>query len=157
MTHPQKSLQMAFAPKSICFGCGPANSKGLRIQSFVEGDKVVARWQAEEHHQAFPNVLNGGIIGALLDCHANWTAAWTLMKNKAADHPPCTVTAEYSIRLKKPTPTQDKEILLEAWPIESDDRKAKIAAELKVDGELCASCEGLFVAVKPGHPAYFRW
>ncbi|HIN45717.1 MAG TPA: PaaI family thioesterase, partial [Candidatus Marinimicrobia bacterium] len=60
-----KSLQLTFAPKSICFGCGPANKEGLRINSFVDGDSVVAEWSAEKHHEAFPGVLNGGIIGAL--------------------------------------------------------------------------------------------
>ena len=29
----------------------------------------------EPHHLAFEGVLNGGICGALLDCHSNWTAA----------------------------------------------------------------------------------
>ena len=36
-----KSLQDTYAPTSICFGCGPANEKGLRIKSFVDGDTVV--------------------------------------------------------------------------------------------------------------------
>jgi hypothetical protein len=34
----------------------------------------------EAHHEAFPGMLNGGIAGALLDCHSNWTAAHHLMK-----------------------------------------------------------------------------
>ena len=60
-------LQEKFAPASICFGCGPANDKGLRVRSFVRGDEIVATWQPEKHHEAFPGILNGGIIGALLD------------------------------------------------------------------------------------------
>lgn len=151
------SLQERYAPSSICFGCGPANEKGLRIRSIVDGDKVRAEWKPEKHHEAFPNVLNGGIVGSLLDCHCNWTAAWKLMNTQNLDHPPCTVTAEYSIKLLKPTPTEGKTIELEAWVLESDNKKAKIAGELKVDGEVCATCTGLFVAVKPGHPAYYRW
>ncbi len=54
-----------YSPASICFGCGPANEKGLRINSFPDGDEVIAEWRAEPHHQAFPGMLNGGIIGAL--------------------------------------------------------------------------------------------
>jgi acyl-coenzyme A thioesterase PaaI-like protein len=158
MTTEKKSLQQTYAPTSICFGCGPANEKGLRIQSIVEGNRVKARWIPEKHHEAFPNVLNGGIVGSLLDCHCNWTAAWTLMQAQNLDHPPCTVTAEYSIKLLRPTPTENSQVLeLEAWVIESDSKKAKIAGELKANGEVCATCEGLFVAVKPGHPAYYRW
>ena len=61
--------------------------------------EVVAEWKPEPKYEAFPGVLNGGIIGTLLDCHCNWTAAYQLMKHAGADHPPCTVTAEYSIKL----------------------------------------------------------
>ena len=86
------SLQDRYAPNNRCFGCGPANEKGLRIKSFVEGDEVVATWQPEAHHEAFTGMLNGGICGALLDCHSNWTAAWFLMNQSGADTPPCTVT-----------------------------------------------------------------
>ncbi|MCV5824729.1 hypothetical protein OFN33_30195, partial [Escherichia coli] len=82
----------------ICFGCGPANEKGLHIRSFPEGDEVVATWRAEPHHMAFPGVLNGGIIGALLDCHSNWTAAYHLMKRNGLDKPPCTVTADFHVK-----------------------------------------------------------
>ncbi len=41
---------------------------------------MVCDFTPEPHHQAFPGMLNGGIIGALLDCHSNWTAAYHLMK-----------------------------------------------------------------------------
>ena len=46
------------------------------------------------------------IIGTLLDCHCNWTAAWHLMKRAREDRPPCTVTADYAIKLLRPTPTE---------------------------------------------------
>ncbi|HSE41861.1 MAG TPA: PaaI family thioesterase, partial [Acidobacteriota bacterium] len=75
----QKSLQETYAPNNACFGCGPVNEKGLKIRSFVQGDEVVAEWTPQRHHEAFPGVLNGGIIGALLDCHSNWAAVWHLM------------------------------------------------------------------------------
>ena len=64
----ERSLQETYSPAGICFGCGPANDKGLQINSFVDGDEVVATWTPEPQHQAFPGMLNGGIIGALLDC-----------------------------------------------------------------------------------------
>lgn len=149
-------LQDQFAPENSCFGCGPKNEKGLRIKSFVKGEEVVAEWHAEPHHEAFPGMLNGGIIGSLLDCHSNWTAAWHLMKKNGLDHPPCTVTAAYAIKLLKPTPT-DSVIKLVARVVESTDKRAEIEAELSSQGEVCATCRGTFVAVKPGHLAYHRW
>jgi acyl-coenzyme A thioesterase PaaI-like protein len=72
----RKSLQETYAPRSICYGCGPANPQGLHIRSFPEGDVLVAEWTPQPHHQAFPGALNGGIIGTLLDCHCNWAAAY---------------------------------------------------------------------------------
>jgi len=32
-----------------------------------------------------------------------------------------------------------------------------VEAELHAGGKVCATSSGLFVAVKPGHPAYHRW
>ncbi len=152
----EKSIQETYAPHNACFGCGPANEKGLRIRSFPAGDEVVADWQPEPHHEAFPGMLNGGIIGALLDCHSNWAAAWHLMKQAGADSPPCTVTADYAIRLTRPTPT-DGPVHLVARVVESTDDRAVVEARLEAGGKVCATCRGTFVAVKPGHPAYHRW
>ncbi len=150
------SLQHQFFPKGTCFGCGPANPKGLRIESFVEGDETIATWRAERHHEAYPGMLNGGIIGALLDCHSNWTAAWHLMKKRGLQTPPCTVTAEYSIKLLRPTPV-DQEVTLRGRVVESTEDRVTIEATLTAAGRPCATCRGLFVAVKEGHPAYHRW
>jgi acyl-coenzyme A thioesterase PaaI-like protein len=128
----------------------------LHIRSFAEGEEVVAEWQPKQEYEAFPGVLSGGIIGTLLDCHCNWSAAWHLMKKNGADKPPCTVTAEYAIKLLRPTPT-DKAVKLVARVIESTDDRATIEGELIAHDKVCATCHGTFVAVKPGHPAYHRW
>ncbi|HYJ48260.1 MAG TPA: PaaI family thioesterase [Pyrinomonadaceae bacterium] len=153
----EQSLQEKYAPHNACFGCGPANEKGLRIRSFpVEGDEVVCEWQPETFHEAFPGMLNGGIIGTLMDCHSNWTAAWHLMNRNHLDSPPCTVTADYSIKLKRPTPT-DRPVKLVARVVEANEDRAVVEAELIAHDKVCATCRGTFVAVKPGHPAYHRW
>ena len=150
------SLQDQYAPNNRCFGCGPANDKGLRIKSFVVGDEVKCTWHAEPHHAAFDNMLNGGICGALLDCHSNWTAAYYLMTRLGQDAPPCTVTAEFAVKLLAPTP-MDAPIELSAKVVEGSDRKAIVEAELSVNGKVTATCRGIFVAVKEGHPAFHRW
>lgn len=152
----RKSLQDQYAPSSICFGCGPANKLGLQIKSFAEGDTTVAEFTPQKHHEAFPGVLNGGIIGALLDCHSNWTAAWALMRKSGTDNPPCTVTADYAVVLKRPTPSNGP-VRLRARVKSIGDDRATIEAELEAGGKICATCTGTFVAVKEGHPAYHRW
>jgi hypothetical protein len=55
-----------------------------------EQRRVVAEWKPEKKYEAFEGVLNGGIIGTLLDCHCNWTAAYHLMKRAGENRPPCT-------------------------------------------------------------------
>ena len=151
-----KSLQERYAPANSCWGCGPANSEGLRIRSFPKGDVVVAEWKPETKYEAFPGVLNGGIIGTLLDCHCNWTAAYHLMKHARSAHPPCTVTAEYSIKLLRPTPT-NAPVSLSAKIVDLTDDRAMAEGTLSAAGKVCATCRGIFVAVKEGHPAYHRW
>jgi len=152
----EESLQDRYAPSNICFGCGAANAKGLRIKSFVEGDELVATWQPEAHHQAFEGVLNGGIIGALLDCHSNWTACYHLMKAQGLDKPPCTVTADFHVKLRHPTPT-DVPLHLRAKVVQLEGDRAVIEATLEAGGKITATCRGTFVAVKEGHPAFHRW
>jgi acyl-coenzyme A thioesterase PaaI-like protein len=153
-----ESLQDRYAPQNRCFGCGPANEKGLRIKSFVSdaGDKLVAEWRPEPHHQAFEGVLNGGICGALLDCHSNWAAAHHLMKKSGATTPPCTVTADFLVTLKRPTP-MDVPLTLRARVVESLEDRAVVEATIEAKGRVTATCRGTFVAVKEGHPAYHRW
>ena len=151
-----KSIQETYAPNLQCFGCGPANPKGLHVRSFPSGEEVIAEFQPEKYQEAFEGMLSGGIIGTLLDCHCNWTAAWHLMNKLGLDHPPCTVTAEYSIKLRRPTPT-DQPVKLVARVIESTDEIAIVEGELIAHDKVTATCRGTFVAVKPGHPAYHRW
>jgi acyl-coenzyme A thioesterase PaaI-like protein len=121
-----------------------------------EGDEVVADWTPEPHHEAFPGMLSGGIVGTLLDCHGNWTAAWHLMTKAGAEQPPVTVTAEYAVKLRRPTPSGSP-VHLRARVVESTADRAVVEASLESGGTVCATCRGTFVAVKPGHPAYHRW
>jgi acyl-coenzyme A thioesterase PaaI-like protein len=153
--NPQ-SLQERYAPGNACFGCGHANAQGLRIKSYEEGDAVVAHWRAQKHHEAFPGVLNGGIVGALLDCHSNWAALVALMQKSGQSTPPCTVTADFHVTLRAPTPS-DAELQLWAKAVEVKEDRAIVEATLSANGKVCARCRGTFVAVKPGHPAHYRW
>ncbi len=153
----EQSLQEKYSPNNACFGCGPKNEKGLRIRSFPrENGDVVCEWTPEKHHESFPGMLSGGIIGTLLDCHSNWAATYHLMNQRGESSAPCTVTANYAVKLLRPTPS-DGPIFLTARVVESKEDRATVEAELSAGGKVCATCSGLFVAVKPGHPAYHRW
>lgn len=157
MNDDSASIQARFSPRGRCFGCGPANARGLRIASFPSGpaadDPVTAVWTPAEHHQAFRDVLNGGIIGTLLDCHSNWAAAWFLMRRDGLDEPPCTVTMDFHVRLRRPTP-MDGPLRLVARAVADEGPKVTVEATLTAAGVVTATCLGRFVAVGPDHPAY---
>jgi acyl-coenzyme A thioesterase PaaI-like protein len=153
------SLQERFAPAGHCFGCGPTNPVGLRIRSRPDRDDpsvLVADVAPRPELEAFDGVVNGGILGTLVDCHMNWTAAWSLMHARAADRPPTTVTLEYSIRMRRPTPSS-RPIHLRAWVVDLAEDRATVEAEISSDSIVTANARGTFVAVKPDHPAYDRW
>jgi acyl-coenzyme A thioesterase PaaI-like protein len=160
MTQPtEPSLQERFAPEGRCFGCGPRNEQGLRIRSFASPDDpaiVIADWTPQPQHEAFDGVVNGGIIGTLLDCHMNWAATTHLMRRRGAERPPTTVTLEYSVEMRRPTPSGGQ-LHVEARVVDSEDDRATVEGSITAAGRVTAIGRGTFVAVKPGHPAYDRW
>ena len=149
-------VQHQYAPSSICFGCGPANVDGLQIKSYRIENGLRMSFTPDAHHQAFPGMINGGIIGTLLDCHGNWTAAVALMDQDGVDEPPCTVTASYSVQLRRPTPN-DTELHITSQVVSIEGNKVNVELLMEAEGKVCATGKGLFVAVTEGHPAYHRW
>lgn len=157
----ERSLQERFAPSNRCFGCGPANPDGLRLKSHPAADfetsgEVHCDWTPQPRYEAFTGMVNGGILGALLDCHSNWTAAHHLMRARGESTPPCTVTADFHVKLRKPTPS-NAPLHLTAKVVESGPDRATVEATLSSGGVVTATCRGLFVAVREGHPAFHRW
>ena len=47
------SVQNEYAKKSICYGCGPANKKGLKIESYRSEEGLDLWFDPEPEHQAF--------------------------------------------------------------------------------------------------------
>lgn len=151
------SLQERFAPEGRCFGCGPANGLGLRIRSFEADDgTVVADWQARHDHEAFDGFVNGGILGTLIDCHSNWTAIAALLARGGGSVAPSTVTAEYSVRFRRPTPS-DRPLRLVGRAVDVAEDRVTVETTIEVHGTATAIGRATFVAVKPGHPAFGRW
>jgi acyl-coenzyme A thioesterase PaaI-like protein len=149
-------VQERYAPRNRCFGCGPANPNGLHIRSFEDGEGLVAEWTAQPHHEAFDGAVSGGIIGTLMDCHSNWTAAVHLMSRMGRASPPCTVTAEFHVKLLRVTPSNGP-LHLKARVVESGEDRATVETTMEAGGQTTAAFRGVFVAVKEGHPAFHRW
>ena len=82
----------------------PANTKGpphpLDCRCPRAPTRLCSSGHRTENHQAFEGILNGGIIGTLLDCHSNWAATWHLMRRDGLEKPPVTVTADFHVKLE---------------------------------------------------------
>ena len=149
------SLQDQFAPDSICFGCGPSNTKGLQIKSFVQGDMIIGHFTPEPHHHAFPGVLHGGTIASILDCHCNWSACWYLMQHLKTDQLPCMVTAELNVKYLKPTP-MDTALELKSRLFLIEKKKVIVQGELSIADKTYCEVTGAFIQVSQNHPAFHR-
>ena len=152
-----RSLQERFAPEGRCFGCGPANERGLRIRSFEADDgTVVADWQPRPEHEAFEGFVNGGVLGTLIDCHSNWTGVAAMLARSGDMVAPSTVTAEYSVRFRRPT-RSDRPLRLIGRAMDVGEDRVTVETSIEVDGVTTATGRATFVSVKPGHPAFGRW
>jgi acyl-coenzyme A thioesterase PaaI-like protein len=140
---------------SYCWGCGRSNEHGFRLKSFWQGDEVVATWQPEEYHMAFPGVLNGGIIATLIDCHslnmANAAACRADGREYDADPLSGFVTGSIFIKYLKPTPT-DESVFLRARVKEMKERKITVTCSLYSGETECAT--GEVIAIRIGQSKF---
>ena len=83
----------------LCQNAGPAAEEGLGLQSFRIPNGLQGRLQLPRKYQAFPQIINGGVVSALFDCHGNWTAAIALMDRSGLPRPPLTLTSELLVML----------------------------------------------------------
>ena len=134
-----------------CHGCGADNSKGLQIKSYWDGDEAVARWQPEPHHcGGSRDILNGGIIASLIDCHSLNLAiadAYRAESRTIGSRPRIGyVTANLNVSYLKPTPIHEA-VELRARISKLDGRKAWVHCTLSAAGEICATGEVLGIRV----------
>jgi len=108
-------------PDLTCYGCGPANEVGLHLESYLgeDSETLVATVQPDEiFNSGAPNVMYGGHIASLIDCHSIWTAitfAYIAENRQLGSSPRIAyVTGELCVDYHAPTPL-DCPIELTAW------------------------------------------
>jgi acyl-coenzyme A thioesterase PaaI-like protein len=145
------ALQDAW-PQGTCYGCGPANPLGLHIKSYWadDGETVIATFQPDEKYNAgFPNVMYGGLVASLIDCHSIWTAIAATYRAEGREHgslPAISyVTGSLTVRYLRPTP-MDVPSELRARVTELHPKKALVTCTLHAGGAITA--EGSVVAVR---------
>ena len=135
-----------------CHGCGADNERGLRIKSYWDGDEGVCIWTPEPHHcGGSKDIVNGGIIASLIDCHSlNLAIAHAYRsEGRAIGTAPRIgyVTANLNVSYLKPTPI-DKPLHLRAKITKTEGRKAWVDCTLSADGQVRATGHVLGVRVE---------
>ncbi|MEM8907599.1 MAG: PaaI family thioesterase [Bacteroidota bacterium] len=130
MEHPSSKPISPFfqdhMPENVCFGCGQNNHEGLQIKSNWEAELSICEWMPETKHHGWPNLLNGGIIATLIDCHCMCTAMANAYRNenRGLYSQPEYRYATGSMQIKYLKPTSNNHLVrLEAKVIEVKNRK----------------------------------
>jgi uncharacterized protein (TIGR00369 family) len=129
-------------PTNVCFGCGGANSRGMRL-TFDQDDaaqRIRGRLRIGVEYQGGLGFVHGGIIATVLD---------EVMGKANRFRGVRAVTAELAIEYLKPVPV-DEDLLVEGWEIERNGRNLYHAGEIRdASGVLLARGRGRFVEVDP--------
>jgi len=127
---------------NFCWGCGADNPDGLQLKSEWRADDpevAVARFTPSPAHAAGPrHVLNGGIIGVLLDCHGICTAVADAHRRDGravgAEPELWYATSTLQIEYLRPTPITAT-VELEARVVAIADRTTTVEVVLHAEGK----------------------
>ena len=84
----------------MCFICGLENPVGLHLHIYeTEPGVVETTYTAPEHFQGYPDVLHGGIVGALID-----EIAGRALMGSDPDNPRFMYTAKLEVKYRRNVP-----------------------------------------------------
>lgn len=135
-----------------CYGCGRLNSQGYQLKSYWDGDEAVCRFLPERYHSGGKkDILYGGLVASLMDCHGAGTAAAAKVKDQGLEMKkgelPRFVTASLKVDYLAPAPV-DAELELRANIKAIDGRKVTVLVDLLAKQTICAKGELLFIQLK---------
>lgn len=141
-THSKDNLTpLAHSAQNSCFGCGQANTSGLRLQFLQAPDgSVVCPTTISNSYEGPPGYLHGGIIATLLD---------ESMSKAVRAKGLVAMTRHMEIDYRRPVPSGSA-IRLESRVVRSEGKKHWAEASvLNDEGAALAHAKGLFVEVNP--------
>lgn len=113
-----------------CFGCDPHSERGLRMEFYEDGDRIVSRWKPRPEFQGWVDTLHGGIQATLADEISSWVVFRKFQTSG--------VTSRMEVRYLKPVHTSDDYITLHATVARQ--RRNVVDIEVKLydsHGQLC--------------------
>ncbi|MDX9674192.1 MULTISPECIES: PaaI family thioesterase [unclassified Pseudomonas] len=151
-------LQDLAAPEGVCYGCGGRNPHGLHVKSswHEDGVHVMAEHLPDDKYSGWPDLVYGGLLAMLVDCHSNWTAmAYHYRQEQRAPGSlpriDC-VTGNLGIKFIKPTP-MGVPLTLRAKVEGEVGRKTRVICEVYAGDVLTAIGDSVFVRVDAGQLA----
>ena len=133
----------AHSANNRCFGCGPANATGLRLEFLLADDgSVVSLPVVAGTFDGHPGYLHGGIIATLLDEAMSKTVRARGLK---------AVTGRMEIDYRRPVRSAAP-IRLEGRLLRSEGRKHWTEARiLDARGHVLAEAKGIFIEIGGSH------
>jgi uncharacterized protein (TIGR00369 family) len=125
-----------------CFGCGPGNEAGLRLEFVLDKERgrFVCHFQLADCFVGPPGHAHGGIIATILDEAMGKV-------NKLRDV--IALTGRMEVDYLRPVPLATP-LIAEGWEIEVSGREHIHGAEIRNDkGEVLASSKGKFIEIDP--------
>lgn len=117
-----------------CFGCGPANPCGLRMEFYTDGKSIASWLSIPNHMTGWSNLVHGGILSTVLDEMMGRSVIHLLKK--------LTMTKSMTVEFIKPV-YAGMEIKAEGRVIEKNEREAVAEGIIyNMDGEVCTKASG---------------
>ena len=131
---------MAHVPGNRCFGCGPANTSGLKLEFLLAEDRsVVCLVTVPDAFEGHPGYLHGGIIATILD---------ETMSKSVRAHNITAMTRHMEVNYLRPVPS-GAPLRLEGRVLRNEGRKHWTEARIfNAAGDVLAHSKGLFIEVR---------
>ncbi|HEX4251362.1 MAG TPA: PaaI family thioesterase [Pseudonocardia sp.] len=139
---PAESAVRLPAHSVDCYGCGPDNPAGLRMQVWREGDEVYSDVVFQPHHVGAPGIAHGGAVAAA--CDDLFGFMLYVVREPG-------VTRSLTMEYRVPTALGASHRIT-ARLNRRDGRKLYLAATgVRADGQLCFTATAVFIVVERAH------
>ncbi len=120
-----------------CFGCGPANPYGLKMEFYTDGSAVFSRLSVPAHLCGWNDIVHGGVVSTVMDEAMSWASICLLRRY--------ILTKSMTVEFLRPVWTE-RPIVAEARVIEKTSEREVILEGMLYDdaGTLCARSKGTF-------------
>lgn len=125
-----------------CFGCGPMNPSGLRMEFYKNGSSILSWVTVPDHLCGWENLVHGGVISTILDEIMARAMMYSLQS--------LGLTKSIMVNFIKPVHV-GKEVMVEGRILEViEDREATMEGIIYDEkGDVCSRSTGTFMLFSP--------